>query len=152
MPDESWREVPCRPWDGRRMHGYGYLPGKRGMAVHRFTWAQANGPIPPGMCVCHHCDNPPCYEITHLFLGTVSDNVADSIAKGRHINPHRRQDGVNNPRAKLSLAQVAAIRTAIKRNQTGRYEGIRATARQYGVTPGTIWALVQGRTWQGDAR
>lgn len=87
-PDECW------PWVGYRVKaGYGSLM-VRGKAIraHRFAWEVANAsPIPPGMFVCHRCDNPPCVNPKHLFLGTDADNVADRVAKGRSINgPMRR--------------------------------------------------------------
>jgi len=84
----------CIEWTGvvdRR--GYGRIkasPGKQ-VKTHRLAWTLANGPIPEGMFVCHHCDNPPCaqtdptegYPDGHLFLGTDADNHADMLAKGR---------------------------------------------------------------------
>lgn len=51
--------------------------------AHRFSWELANGPIPDGLWVLHHCDNPPCVRPDHLFLGTQSANVADMHSKGR---------------------------------------------------------------------
>jgi len=52
--------------------------------AHRKAWEDEHGPIPPGMNVCHHCDNPPCINPDHLFLGTQKDNAVDMSRKGRH--------------------------------------------------------------------
>ena len=83
--------TPCKVWEGRRnQDGYGmqYHAGKD-RKVHRLVWAAANGPIPPGLCVLHHCDNPPCYALDHLWLGTQQENLADMRAKGRDRYPPR---------------------------------------------------------------
>lgn len=72
--------------------GGGYLQTKvrigPGSAVynvklHRLVAEQTYGPIPPGLEVCHTCDNPPCINPEHLFIGTRSDNMQDMHRKGR---------------------------------------------------------------------
>lgn len=78
-------ESGCLVWNLSKTHnGYG-LCGYQGRQwrVHRLIWTLLKGPIPPGAKVCHRCDNPPCSEIAHLFLGTQLDNIRDMYAKGR---------------------------------------------------------------------
>lgn len=80
----------CLEFTGtKNLWGYGLLRhfGKN-KGAHRFAYEIKNGPIPSGMFICHHCDNPPCCEVSHLFLGTALDNNLDKIKKNRH-NPRR---------------------------------------------------------------
>lgn len=76
----------CLEWRGARVgDGYGQLrwDGKRVLA-HRLAWQNKNGQIPDGLNVLHRCDNPPCVNPAHLFLGTHQENMRDRDAKGRN--------------------------------------------------------------------
>lgn len=94
--DRFWSKVAkagandCWPWLGSQQKpmGYGHWTwwdGERGRSTtaHRKAWQLTNGPIPEGMMVLHSCDNPPCCNPAHLWLGTHADNMADKVAKGR---------------------------------------------------------------------
>lgn len=79
----------CWEWHGLRWHN-GYA--RKGSArLHRVAWEWANGLIPAGMQVLHTCDNPPCVNPAHLFLGTHTDNMRDAAQKGRIRNRNSRK-------------------------------------------------------------
>lgn len=75
----------CFEWQARRNEfGYGSVGfKKKRLKAHRVSWEVFRGPIPEGMCVCHHCDNPCCINPDHLFIGTRTDNMRDASRKGR---------------------------------------------------------------------
>lgn len=84
--DQSGGAEACWPWMGGR-HKFGYGNVEHDVRAHRLAWELANGPIPAGLHVLHRCDNPPCCNARHLFIGTDADNVADMRAKGRQGRP-----------------------------------------------------------------
>lgn len=99
--EEFWGHVQrggadeCWLWlAGRTTAGYGHLTwgvnknkrrdgDKKRRYAHRISWTLTRGKIPIGICVLHKCDNPPCVNPSHLFLGTYADNARDKCAKGR---------------------------------------------------------------------
>lgn len=93
LAERLWAKVDrtesCWIWTGgTNIKGYGCIGlGERGRGkalAHRVSWELAFGPIPDGLWVLHHCDNPPCVRPDHLWLGTAADNNRDMVAKGRH--------------------------------------------------------------------
>lgn len=82
----------CLEWQGRRnIGGYGVVQfRKKQWPAHRVSWTLFRGEIPSGashdFCVLHRCDNPPCINPNHLFLGSQRENVFDSIKKKRHYD------------------------------------------------------------------
>lgn len=75
----------CWVWSGSlNSKGYGRITvDKRRLLVHRVAWVELRGELPDGVGVLHTCDNPPCFNPEHLFLGDGVANMQDAISKGR---------------------------------------------------------------------
>ncbi len=89
----------CWVWQGYRLpNGYGRyrLRGGDPQGSHRVSWILHRGDIPSGQSILHRCDNEPCVNPDHLFLGTQKTNVMDSIMKGRRGYPYVDGDPTEN--------------------------------------------------------
>lgn len=131
-------ETGCWEWRGYcRPSGHGAIGiGKQAVDyAHRISWIVHNGPIPDGQAVCHRCDNPPCVNPAHLFLGTISDNNADMRGKGRQAR------GQTNGSAKLTDDQVREIR-----RMAGSCSQ-RAIAEEFGVTQQLVSHIIRRTRW-----
>lgn len=130
----------CWTWKGHRNRGgYGlFYPGKaiaeREMLAHRFAYAMANGPIPEGFHVLHSCDNPPCVNPTHLWLGTDLENMRDASAKGRLRGRNRR----------LTAEQARSLVSDYRAGGTSLLE----VGRRYGVSMTTAQKTVHSSWWE----
>ncbi|HJQ65911.1 MAG TPA: HNH endonuclease signature motif containing protein [Gemmatimonadales bacterium] len=139
--DECWLWTAARD-----QKGYGRI-GSQGRRrgpepAQRVSYRLYVGPIPAGLHVLHHCDNPPCVNPAHLFVGTNADNMADMVRKDR------QQQGERSGKAKLSAADVAYIRLAAADGPRGTQ---RVLARLFGVTDGQISHIVNGTSWRAKS-
>lgn len=141
------RRSGCWEWTGTTRDGYGRMTigsrtdgSRRSVSAHRMAYELAIGEIPPGMEICHRCDNPRCINPEHLFAGTKRDNAADRDAKGRHF----ALNGEEHPASKLTKRIVRDARWERAYRGTSFLE----LARKYGVSKTTMRNAVIGKTWQ----
>lgn len=129
----------CWEWRGRpNSAGYGRITDDSGklMFAHRMSYRLHRGVDPAGMYVCHRCDNPPCVNPDHLFLGTNRDNMADMVSKGRQMR------GVRYGRARLTEADVREIRRLC-----GLGVVQRRIAEAFRIAPSVVTLIKQRKAW-----
>lgn len=138
--ERFWAKVSkgrgCWLWTGARSPaGYGHI-GWRGriLGAHRVSYELHFGALPADLYVCHHCDNPPCVNPAHLFLGTPRDNVLDCITKGRSAIGRS---------TKLSSEQVGEIR---RQREVGASQ--RDLARQFCVSRRHVRDIIAAKKWR----
>lgn len=146
----------CTEWVAcRNRQGYGEVTIEgRLYKAHRVSWRIHKGPVPQDMLVLHKCDNPPCVNPDHLFLGTHADNAIDCKIKGRspdnsgekhylwgkkHSNP-ATSDTV--PSSKIKSKNIPDI---IKRLANGETQA--SVAKSYEVRQSAIAAIASGRSY-----
>lgn len=129
-PDECW------PWLGStfgKRGGYGQFMNTRTrvpMKAHRVAWMLTRGVVPDDVDVLHHCDNPPCCNPAHLFLGDDQSNTRDKMFKGRAAK-------------KLTEAQVRDIRALLGEGHLTKTE----IARRFGVSRPMVCYIASGKNW-----
>ncbi len=121
----------CWVWTGARWSfGHGAVSINRVVhGAHRISWQFANGEIPDGMNVLHHCDNPPCVNPAHLYLGSFADNGRDMAVRARGRN-------------KLTFDQVREART-----RAALGESLESIARGLPVCSASVRSAVRGLTY-----
>jgi len=138
-----WKNVEkketCWIWKKATYKGYGVFNkgNRKTILTHRFSWELHNGPIPNGKSVCHSCDNPPCVNPSHLWLGTNDENRQDSVSKKRHVFGERVHF------AKLKDEYIPGIRKLHKEGISNTIIGIK-----YNVHRRTIYDVCRNITWR----
>ena len=137
------KDEGCWIWIGTTLRGkrpYGILSIKnKPHLAHRLSYTlNVPGPIPPGLLVLHRCDNPPCVNPLHLFLGTHQDNADDCVSKKRQTR------GEKNRHAKLTWEAVREIRREYATGSTSQ----RLLGQQFGVTRHLISRIVNKHIWR----
>jgi hypothetical protein len=161
-------EDSCWEWQGCRHHtGYGVIQYKNKQhRTHRLMYQLFVEEVPNGLLVCHKCDNPPCCNPRHLFVGSYRDNLMDAFKKGRiktgdesssrihrdsfpsgdkhwmRLYPEKVPRGDKSPRAKLSSSNVLELRRL-------RSEGVKITdlARKFGVSDTHVKYIIYRKSW-----
>lgn len=144
LQERFWAKVEkgdtneCWLWVGATLKsGYGYIDARRTIGrllyAHRLSWEFAFGE-PADNHVLHKCDNPPCVNPSHLFLGTQAANTADMVTKGRHAM------GMKNGRRKLSADDVRAIRALAAPNVE--------IAERFGLHANQVYRIKHRISWR----
>lgn len=116
--------------------------GPKLLNAHRVAWIITHGEVPKGMLVCHKCDNPPCCNPNHLFLGTHADNVRDCVRK-------KRKNPVHGERQWCAILSESDVREIRRRYVfRGGKNSTLGLAKEFGVDRSTITAITTGRIWK----
>lgn len=141
--DRSIQQGDCLIWTGSLSGGYGRIGYKGNLyLVHRLVYTLTYGNT--DLLVLHTCDNPPCWNIEHLYVGTDQDNANDRCVRGRQGSA----PGNKNSQAKLTEDEVRQIILEYK----PFYITCKQLATKFNVSASAISKIVSGRTWLGDSR
>ena len=136
----AYKDDGCWLWTGyRNEDGYGrFRVGKKLWNAHRLSYSLFIGKIPDEIQVLHHCDNPPCVNPDHLFLGTQIDNINDMVRKNRQ----RSVKGEKHHLAKLDWPKAYEIKWLSAMGYSTR-----KLARMYNVARSNIQFVAANKTW-----
>jgi hypothetical protein len=140
-----WKRLSNQCWiwtGGRSKEGYGRVTirndqyGTVSYMAHRVMYVIEYGSFDWNLHVNHDCDNPPCCNPNHLWLGTQQDGINDCINKGR------KAIGENNPAAKITreIANKIRFKASLGISQ-------RDLAREFGLHQTTIGDIINYKLW-----
>lgn len=133
----------CWIWQGAKGKGlnrYGHFKYPGGQRAHRFALELKLGrALLPSEKSLHQCDNPPCCNPDHLFLGTQKDNILDMLQKKRG-GWKRGEDCYN---AILNEQAVITLRKLYASGRTAKF-----LAETFGLNIRVVQKAVTGRTWK----
>tara|TARA_B100002019_G_C21121792_1_gene523722 strand:+ start:36 stop:644 length:609 start_codon:yes stop_codon:yes gene_type:complete len=153
---ERGRNYNCLEWNGTLDRaGYGRIHVKkhhetgtgRNFFAHRVNYAIETGEIlDPDEFILHQCHNRLCCNVDHFEIGNHNANM-DDLANSRRIA------GENNPRSKVSQADVYEILELyyygdIDNNNPYTVKEIVSLFSDTGITSSAINDIVSGRTWK----
>jgi hypothetical protein len=126
--DGCWEWIGCT----KKRPKYGSLTfrGKE-IIAHRASYMAYKGEIPKGILVLHTCDNPPCTNPEHLWLGTHLDNERDKMAKGRHKGEKLNPDKVKEIKRLLSQGVLH-----------------KQICKDFNISTTTVHSIQTGKTWK----
>jgi hypothetical protein len=135
-PDDCWEWTA----KARTAFGYGVIKIDKVMhSAHRVAYELTYGIKLGDLCCLHLCDNPPCCNPSHLFVGTKGDNVKDASKKGRLTGGR----GERNRSAKLTTPEVEEI---LKLHSEGEPQS--RLAEKFGVNFRQIYRITRGENWR----
>jgi len=152
LTERFWSKVAvgdpgsCWEWQGSRdACGYGIIGASRhgpARRAHRISWELQDGkPLPASQLVLHACDNPPCVNPAHLYVGSAANNARDRSGRGR--GRENRDRGEGSPVAKLTEVRVRAVAAAVRGGQTQQ-----DVAASFGISQAQVSRIVRGVAWR----
>jgi len=148
--DKVQKTKSCWLWTGHRNrngYGCGIRNHYKRILAHRASWIINCGEIPNGKLVLHKCDNPPCVNPEHLFIGTYRDNNIDMYKKGRGTQGAKQ--GSKNINSKLTEEDVKFIKNNWQKSNRWNkpQNSIDNLAKRFNVSKHTIRNIIYNNSW-----
>lgn len=126
----------CWLWTGSvEIHGYGRIANnKKIYLAHRISYSLFKGFIGDKF-VLHHCDNPPCVNPDHLFLGTQLDNIKDRNSKNRQ----GRGEKISSKLTEKDILKIRALKGKLTQVQI---------AKKFSLSVGHVHLILKKRSWR----